>query len=146
MDRPSSQLPDRSDTAVATAALALMIAGTHDAAAVCMLLRELPCTATAEAVLETARVVRAAVNGSFAQASELVDRGLEAGIEAIPLCSSRYPALLRLLLDAPPVLYVRGNVAAITTRAAVAIAGTRRATPNGQVIAQRLGTYLSSQG
>ena len=123
-----------------------MIAGTHDAAAVRELLRGLSCRATAQAVLETAGVVRAAVNGSFAQARGLVDRGLEAGIEAIPLCSSRYPATLRLLPDAPPVLYVRGNVAAVTARPMVAIAGTRRPTPNGQVVAQRLGTYLSSQG
>ncbi|MBW8827971.1 MAG: DNA-processing protein DprA [Burkholderiales bacterium] len=134
------------DAATSTAALALMIAGTHDAAAVCRLLRGLPSTATPEGVLDMAGVVRAAVNGSFAQAHALVYRGLDAGIEAIPLCSSRYPAWLRLLPDAPPVLYLRGNVAAIAPRPTVAIVGTRRATPTGQAIAQRLAAYLSSHG
>jgi len=135
-----------SDAATSTAALALMIAGVCDAAAVCRLLRNLPSTATPEAVLNEAGVMRAAVNGSFAQAHVLVARGLEAGIEAIPLCSTRYPAWLRLLPDAPPILYLRGNLAAIAARPSVAVVGTRRATPNGQAIAQRLGAYLSSQG
>ena len=142
MDHP----PAASADATSTAALALMVAGALDAAAACKLLRDLPSTATPEAVLDKAGVVRAAVNGSFAQARALVQRGLDAGIEAIPLCSNRYPATLRLLPDAPPILYLRGNVAAIAPRPTVAVVGTRRATANGQAIAQRMGAYLSSHG
>lgn len=134
------------DAATATAALALLVAGEHDAQALGALLRTLPHTATPDAVLQSAGRVRAAVNASFTQAQALIQRGVDRGIAAIPLCSPRYPQALRRLRDAPPILYLRGHAAVLAHTRTVAVVGTRHASANGQVIAQRLAAYLSAQG
>lgn len=83
------------------------------------------------------------MNGSISQASERVRRGLDSSIEAIPLCSSRYPESLRRLTDPPAVLYVRGKLDAVANPRAVAVVGTRRATVNGLEIASRISHHLS---
>lgn len=56
-----------------------------------------------------------------------------------------YPALLALLDDAPPVLAVMGDAAALQ-RPAVALVGSRNASANGQRLAELLGQELAEQG
>lgn len=56
-----------------------------------------------------------------------------------------YPALLRELPDAPPVLYVRGSFSA-SDRWAVAIVGTRKAGNYGLDMAFQLGADLAREG
>jgi DNA processing protein len=56
-----------------------------------------------------------------------------------------YPALLRELPDAPPVLYVRGSLSA-SDRWAVAIVGTRKAGNYGLDMAFQLGSDLAREG
>jgi len=52
-------------------------------------------------------------------------------IAAIPLDDERYPPLLREIHHAPPVLYVRGNIAALRHPLPVAVVGTRKMTAYG---------------
>jgi DNA processing protein len=71
--------------------------------------------------------------------------------EVVPLCrcDGRYPAPLHDLLDAPAVLYVRGELgqlASAMTAARVAIVGARRATPYGLEQARGLGRGLAASG
>ena len=134
------------DGEVAAACLALMIAGACEEMALGQMLRSLPANVTGEDVLAHAKVSRASVNASYAKALDLVEQGLKAGIEAIALCSRSYPASLRLMGDAPAILYVRGLSSALASAQTVTVAGTRNASANGKLIAQRLGHFLSANG
>ena len=58
-------------------------------------------------------------------------------ISAIASTDPEFPALLREIPDYPHVLYLKGNAAALSARC-VAMVGTRRATPYGQTMCNRL--------
>jgi len=76
--------------------------------------------------------------------------------EALSVCASlkmsplvwndaRYPALLSAIHDPPPVLWARGNID-VLGRVAVAIVGSRAATPYAKDVAFRLGRELADRG
>ncbi|GAA5236818.1 DNA-processing protein DprA [Verticiella sediminum] len=67
------------------------------------------------------------------------------GHHAVCLDDADYPARLRHLPDAPPVLYVRGSLAALQ-RPALAIVGARRATPAGRETAHGFAQALAVSG
>lgn len=56
-----------------------------------------------------------------------------------------YPRRLLEIYDPPPLLYVRGDVA-VLARHALAMVGTRRPTPYGNQIAERLAKELAERG
>jgi DNA processing protein len=64
---------------------------------------------------------------------------------ALPIEAAGYPARLRRLSDAPPLLWVRGSPADLSARG-VAIVGSRAATVYGLEIARRLGEELARAG
>ena len=63
-----------------------------------------------------------------AGASALRGRHADAGIECITWFSSTYPSSFMALADAPPILYIRGDVGLLKGQPAVAIIGTREPT------------------
>ena len=79
------------------------------------------------------------------QATALLDAAEPAGIAAIPSTDDRYPPLLRTIADPPPVLWARGDLASLT-RPAVAIVGSRAATPYALEVAGRLAGELAERG
>jgi len=68
-----------------------------------------------------------------------------AGAFLVPWSSPAYPARLRRLVDAPPVLAVRGLASLLSARS-VALVGARAATVSGREIAGRLAGRLSEAG
>src|SRR5271169_5533009 len=56
-----------------------------------------------------------------------------------------YPARLKEIYDPPPLLYVRGNVE-LLARHLIAIVGTRRPTPYGNQMAEKLSKDLADRG
>ena len=60
------------------------------------------------------------------------------GIGIVTLRDAAYPKRLAGIYDPPPVLYVRGRLPAVDECAAVAVVGTRSATPYGLKTARRL--------
>lgn len=74
-----------------------------------------------------------------------IARMRQAGVRAIPLDDSEYPRLLSHAASAPPLLYARGAITA-EDEVAVAIVGTRRATPYGIDMATRLAHDLAAAG
>jgi DNA processing protein len=56
-----------------------------------------------------------------------------------------YPQRLLEIYDPPPLLYVRGNPA-ILNKHAISMVGTRRPTPYGNQVAERLGRELAERG
>lgn len=65
--------------------------------------------------------------------------------DAITLADARYPAPLRQLAGAPPVLYTRGDVS-LLTRTGVALVGARRCTPAGKGQARALARAVADAG
>src|SRR3990172_6727694 len=74
--------------------------------------------------------------------SEL-DRLEKHGTRALTWNDDAYPALLKEIDDAPPVLYVRGDISAIDEWA-VSVVGTRRPTPYGRQVAEEISYQLAS--
>jgi DNA processing protein len=69
----------------------------------------------------------------------------QAGATVICFEDRSYPELLREIYDPPPVLYLRGDPAALD-RFALAIVGTRTPTVYGRLMAERLGGTLPAWG
>ncbi len=79
------------------------------------------------------------------RAAEALRRGASGGLIAIARAGDAYPAALTTLVDPPFVLWTRGMVAALQ-RPAVAIVGSRAASPYGIAVAERLAGDLASRG
>ncbi len=86
-------------------------------------------TARAELRPDVARAVVRRLG--FAAAEREWSYCLKHGIAAVASTDPDYPPLLREIPDYPHILYVRGNVAALSMRC-VSFVGTREATPYGQ--------------
>lgn len=86
---------------------------------------------------------------SFSDDDEFVDVQLElcAKLPASIVCldDPEYPPLLRQLIDAPPLLFVRGSLPAPDSRI-VAIVGSRTASYYGKRVAETLGRDLAARG
>ena len=67
------------------------------------------------------------------------------GVTPIPHRSSDYPSRLKEIADPPALLYVRGTIEPVDALA-VAIVGSRKCTPYGLRIAERLATSLARVG
>jgi DNA processing protein len=67
------------------------------------------------------------------------------GAEPVTVFDSRYPPLLSCTPDPPPVLWVRGDLACFEAPA-VAVVGSRAATPYALEVAVRLGEELAGRG
>ncbi len=76
-------------------------------------------------------------------ATKVADLTRGAGIAAIPIGDESYPTYLAAIQDPPPVLYVKGNLELLHRPAGVAIVGTRKASPNGIIIAERISKYFA---
>jgi DNA processing protein len=67
------------------------------------------------------------------------------GVRLLTWDEPHYPARLREIYDPPPLLYVRGNIE-LLGRHLISIVGTRRPTPYGNQMAERLGRDLADRG
>ncbi|MBI4685152.1 MAG: DNA-protecting protein DprA [Nitrospirae bacterium] len=67
------------------------------------------------------------------------------GIRVVTLRSDDYPEAFREIEDTPLILYVKGNIER-DDRYAVAVVGSRKLTPYGQFVAEKLSSELSSIG
>ena len=67
-------------------------------------------------------------------------------LTVVTLDDPEYPERLRRVDMPPPLLFVRGSLAALTAPAAVAVVGTRRPTDKGRLIAAWIGSALARAG
>jgi DNA processing protein len=74
-----------------------------------------------------------------------LDRAEAAGIRAICLEDEAYPAMLKTISDAPPVLWVRGRLEPRDLNA-LAIVGSRRCSHYGREQADRFGSLVAQAG
>ena len=88
-----------------------------------------------------ARICEVAAGGS-----SVVEQVRALGLTVVTLEEPGYPDRLRLVELPPPLLFVRGSVAALSARASVAVVGTRRPTDKGRLIAGWIGSALARSG
>jgi DNA processing protein len=79
------------------------------------------------------------------QAERELARVRELGCQLVTWNDAAYPALLREIYDPPPLMYIQGDPQALN-RHAMAIVGTRRPTPYGNQMSERLGHDLAERG
>lgn len=77
-------------------------------------------------------------------AEEQLQRAEQEGFSIISFEDEKYPALLKLIPDPPAVLYFRGEL--MVEEPAVALVGSRKATPYGLNVTQYLARDLASAG
>ena len=82
---------------------------------------------------------------TFEDATAQQEKMMEAGAVAITIGDPLYPALLREIFDPPIVLYARGRLE-LLAELKLAVVGTRRPTPYGVNVAERLSADLSHAG
>ncbi len=82
---------------------------------------------------------------SIQLANEELARAAAADVHLVALDDPAYPPRLRQIYDPPLVLYVRGNVAALSLPG-IAVVGTRHPTPYGTGMAERLACDLATRG
>jgi DNA processing protein len=70
---------------------------------------------------------------------------IDSNVTVLTLMDVAYPALLREIDQAPPVIYVKGSLSQADDFA-VAMVGTRRVTAYGQQVARDTSTYLAGHG
>jgi DNA processing protein len=74
-----------------------------------------------------------------------IETARRGGIGLVTMADRRYPALLRAAVDRPLLLYVRGELLPEDVLA-IAIVGSRRATPQGIELAERIAADLARHG
>jgi DNA processing protein len=82
---------------------------------------------------------------SLSAASKELAQVQAVGCQLVTWDEPNYPQRLREIYDPPPLLYVRGNVE-LLGRHAISVVGSRRPTPYGNQMAQRLAKDLAKCG
>jgi DNA processing protein len=80
-----------------------------------------------------------------ADAAAALTRGQRAGVSTVSWFDAAYPAALTTIVDPPPVLWTRGHVGSLSAHA-VAIVGSRAASPYALAVAEQLATDLAARG
>jgi len=77
--------------------------------------------------------------------AELHQKCAEHQLNVLTITDEGYPALLKEIDDAPPVLFVQGGFTK-ADELALAVVGTRKCTPYGRTVARELATNLAQRG
>lgn len=83
---------------------------------------------------------------SLTEAQSILNRCTELNVQILTLQDAAYPNRLRNIFDPPLVLYVLGQLPPVDEFAAIAIVGTRKATPYGIKMGRRMGYELTKGG
>jgi DNA processing protein len=90
--------------------------------------------------------VAAAIAAAAGRVQETLDRIAIFDLAIVTLDDPDYPARLLAVELPPPVLFVQGSAAALSSPHAVAVVGTRRPTETGRRIASRIAAAISRSG
>jgi DNA processing protein len=83
---------------------------------------------------------------AYSSAQEVISRHLEKKVVPVAITDSKYPPLLKLIPDPPPILFVRGNLETLSMPDTLAVVGTREATELGKQIAGRIAKHFGKSG
>lgn len=79
-------------------------------------------------------------------AQDTMQHHIDKQVIPIPITSERYPHFLKQISDAPAILYVKGNIAALNQTNSIAVVGTREPTQNGREVARKVAKYFAANG
>ncbi len=77
------------------------------------------------------------------KAREFHDKNIAVDVSMFCINDPIYPKYLKVIKDAPPILFVRGNKQILSSLPGVAIVGAREATDAGKEIARRIGKFMA---
>ena len=80
-----------------------------------------------------------------AQADLELGNCLQNGVQILTLADPGYPKLLKEIFDPPIVLFCKGDIECLSSHC-ISIVGSRRATPYGINVAEKLARELASRG
>lgn len=80
-----------------------------------------------------------------AAAADIIARCSKAGIHLVSMLDPGYPATLKSIEDAPPIIFVKGQPSALLPQAA-AVVGTRDSSKRGEFAAFTVGRTLADMG
>ena len=83
---------------------------------------------------------------SLSRAEEILVLCREQGVGILTLKDAAYPERLRTIFDPPVALYTKGSLPAIDSEAAIAVVGTRKATPYGFKLGRKMGFEIARCG
>lgn len=83
---------------------------------------------------------------SLKKAQAILDASARMDVHILTMQDAAYPVRLRNIYDPPCVLYVLGRLPAVDERAAIAVVGTRKATPYGLKMGRQMGYELTRGG
>ena len=130
-------------------AISLLPVSRLKAAALLQELRQSGHVITLELVLDALRVAPEQQSAMAAESREAAANALAASerlhLDVVTWFDTRYPPLLACIQDPPPVLWVKGTLETLT-RPAVAIVGSRAATPYALQVGRRLAWELAERG
>ena len=86
------------------------------------------------------------LSDAWRKSEEQLERGLEAGVEAISIHDAGFPARLHDIPNPPPVLFAMGSPEALHGARSLAVVGTREPTSFGREVAERSGYTASETG
>ena len=95
--------------------------------------------------LSAATAQAIASQGAFSAAQKELAQIRELGVQLLHWEESAYPSRLLEIYDPPPLLYVRGDIE-VLRRHCISMVGTRRPTPYGNLMAERLARDLADRG
>jgi len=91
-------------------------------------------------------VVRSMAAGTvFEAAAKEAEQARQIGVSFLSIRDAAYPALLKEIFDPPLLLYVRGDIK-LLEGPSIGIVGSRKPTPYGRAMAQKLAADLATSG
>jgi DNA processing protein len=75
-------------------------------------------------------------------AHKIYEDNINHGIELLSINQEIYPKYLKVIKDAPPILFIKGSLDIFQNLPGVAVVGAREASKTGKEISRRLGNYL----
>lgn len=100
----------------------------------------------AERISLNERERRVLLDKSLLHANEILEKCHEDGIAIITIADTAYPRRLLSIYDPPIALYVKGRLPAMDEQAAIAVVGTRKASPYGMKMSRKIGFELTKGG
>ena len=94
----------------------------------------------------TGRERAALENKDMSRTESVLEKCQRDYIHVVTIQDALYPERLRQIADPPPVLYVRGQLPFLDELPAIAVVGTRRATPYGYKIARKIAQEITAGG
>jgi DNA processing protein len=85
-------------------------------------------------------------NDDWVFGQNLYEDNLSNDINILVITDNAYPKYLKVIKDAPPILFVKGNPDIFNDLPGVAIVGARKTSKNGDEIAKRLASYVTENG